>query len=208
MKIKIFAVLLACVLLMTLFTSCNVGSKSLTLCGEDVISLMSEMIENDYYISLYSSPNTYKEQINSLRQGDYSKSSAVYEIKVSENELMGGTVNKEEMSDELYQHLCSMAYTSFATRVNQASGIEAIAVASIFTAQKIYANNEADANTIYLFVFEKGRPIAVTFVTNNDGALRAVGHFIMNDAFNTENENSIKESCKSLGLNDITVKKQ
>ena len=56
--------------------------------------------------------------------------------------------------------------------------------------------------------FENCCPIAVTFVADGGDALRAVGHFIMNDEFIVEDENSIKKSCEDLGINDITVKKQ
>ena len=208
MKRKLFTVLLACILLLTLLTSCNGKPKSLTECGEDVISLMAEMLESEEYKSLYNLPAAYDDQINMLREGNYSKSIAVYELLISEEELLDKTINKDELSKELYEYICSSAYVSFASRINQTSGSEAMVVSSVFTAQKTYANKNIDSSKIYLYVFEKGCPVAVTFVSDGGDALRAVGHFIMNDEFIVEDENSIKESCEDLGINDITVKKQ
>ena len=208
MNRKLFAVLLACVLLLTLLVSCNEKNKSLTECGEDVISLMAEMLESEEYKSLYNLPSAYDDQVNMLREGNYSKSIAVYELLISEEELLDKTIDKDGLSKELYEYICSSAYVSFASRINQISGVEAMAVSAVFTAQKTYANKDIDTNRIYLFVFENGCPIAVTFVVDGNDSLRAVGHFIVNDKFITEDENSIKESCEALGINDVTVKKQ
>ena len=208
MKRRLFAVLLACILLMTLLASCNGTSKSLAECGEDVISLMAEMLESEEYKSLYNLPSEYDDQVNMLREGDYSKSIAVYELLISEEELLDNTIDKDGLSKELYEYICSSAYVSFASRINQTSGVDAMAVSAVFTAQKIYANKDIDTNRVYLFVFEDGCPIAVTFVVDGKDLLRAVGHFIMNDKFIAENENSIKESCEALGINDVTVTKQ
>ena len=212
MKRKLFTVLLACILLLTLLASCNGNPKSLTECGEDVISLMAEMLESEEYKSLYNLPAAYDDQVNMLREGNYSQSIAVYELIISEKELLdntiNNTINKDELSKELYEYICSSAYVSFASRINQTSGVEAMSVSAVFTAQKTYANNNIDSSKIYLYVFEKGCPVAVTFVSDGGDALRAVGYFIMNDEFIAEDENSIKESCEALGIHDVTVKKQ
>ena len=144
MKRKLFTVLLACILLLTLLTSCNGKHKSLTECGEDVISLMAEMLESEEYKSLYNLPAAYDEQINMLREGNYSKSIAVYELLISEEELLDKTINKDELSKELYEYICSSADVSFASRINQTSGVEAMAVSAVFTAQKTYANKNID----------------------------------------------------------------
>lgn len=210
MKRRLFSLLLACILLMALFVSCNGKSKTLTEYGEDVISLMVEMLESEDYISLYNLPDTYDDEINSLREGDYSKSIAVYELLVPEEELTKsiGLDVKKSLSKELYEQLRSSAYASFASRINGISGLTVMAVSSVFTVQKNYTNKDIDTNAIYLFVFENGCPIVVTFATNGEGSLRAVGHFIMNDKFITEDEKSIKESCEALGINEVTVKKR
>lgn len=209
MKERLFAILLACILPITLLASCTRGSSSLAECGEDVISMMTEMLTSDEYISLYTiSSISYDEQINALRKGDYSKSLAIYELSIPEKELLDKTVDKDKMSDELYEYICSSAYTSFASRVNEPCGIEAMTVSAIITAQKTYAYEDIDTKTIYLYVFEKGCPIAVTFVSGGNNSLKAVGHFIVNDNFITDDESSIKESLKTVGINDVTVTKQ
>jgi hypothetical protein len=195
---------------MTLFASCNENSRSLTEYGEDVISLMTEMLESEEYKSMYDLPSEYDDEINMLREGNYSESIAVYEILVPEDELLDVVldIDKEDLSKELYEYLCSSAYSSFATLINRISGSNSMVLSSAFTASKNYVSKDIDENKIYLFVFENGYPIAVTFVANGEGAVHAVGHFIINDEFITEDENSIKESCEKMGIDNVTVKKR
>ena len=211
MKRKISIGLLIGLLLMTMFTSCNETAKSLVECGEDVIFLMSEMVDSENYGSLYNLPAAYDKTISNLRDGNYSKSSAVYELSISEDELFESidtSIDKESFSEDLYKHICSSAYASFASRINQKGGIEAVSVSTAFSAQKSFVNKEMNANKVYLYVFENGCPILITFVAGEDGSFRAIGYFIINDTFVTDDEHSIIESCKVLGINDVTVKKQ
>ena len=211
MKRKISIGLLIGLLLMTMFTSCNETTKSLVECGEDVISLMAEMVDSENYGSLYNLPAAYDKTISNLRDGNYSKSSAVYELSISEDELfesLNTNIDKESFSEDLYKNICSSAYISFASLINQKGGVEALSVSTVFSAQKSFVNKEMDANKIYLYVFENGCPILITFVAGEDGSFRAIGYFIINDTFVTDDEHSIIESCKVLGINDVTVKKQ
>ena len=208
MKRKLFAELLICVLLITLLASCNARSKPLVECGEEVISLMVEMIESEDYMDLYTLPDEYNEEIHKLREGNYSKSSSVYELLISEDELFDTAVEEEDFSEDLYKHICASAYGSFATLVNRTSGIKSITLSSVFSAQKSFVNKSVDSNKIYLYVFESGCPVAVTFIADGEGSIRAIGHFIINDTFETDGEDSIKESCEALGIEGVTVKKQ
>ena len=211
MKRKISIGLLIGLLLMTMLTSCNETTKSLVECGEDVISLMAEMVDSESYGSLYNLPTAYDKTISNLRDGNYSKSSAIYELSIPEDELFESidtSIDKESFSEDLYKHICSSAYVSFSSRINQKGGVEAMSVSTAFSAQKSFVNKEMDANKVYLYVFENGCPILITFVAGEDGSFRAIGYFIINDTFVTDDEHSIIESCEVLGINGVTVKKQ
>lgn len=211
MKRKISIGLLIGLLLMTMFTSCNENTKSLVECGEDVISLMAEMVDSENYGYLYGLPSSYDKTVSNLRGGNYSKISAVYELSVSEHELFESidtSIDKESFSEDLYKHVCSSAYVSFASRINQKGGVEAMSVSTVFSAQKSFVNKEMDANKIYLYVFENGCPVLITFVVGEDGSFRAIGYFIINDTFVTDDEHSIIESCEASGINGVTVKKK
>lgn len=226
MKSKISIGLLIVIVLMTMFTSCsetdkplaesaeevasrNENAKSLIECGQDVISLMDEMVDNEAYGSLYNLPTSCDEIKSNLRDGNYSESSAVYELSISADKLFKSLdmdIDKDSFSEDLYKYVCASAYTSFATQVNAASGAEAVSTSATFTAQKCFVNDSVDANKIYLYVFENASPIAIAFVTEGDGSVRAIGQFIISNTFITDDEQSIIESCEALGIAGVTVK--
>lgn len=209
MKRKLFTILLVCSLLMTLFASCKSNADVFISYGEDVISLMAEMLENEEYASMYGLSDRYNETLDKLRQGDYSEFSSVYELSIPEEELIEKLdINEKDFSKDLYQYLCASSYGSFASRVNMEANVEAISVSSAFAAQKVLVDKKVDENKIYLFVFEKGCPIVVSFITEEDGAFKASGQFIINDAFVTDDEDSIQESCKAFGFDNVKVKEQ
>ena len=168
MNRKFLVVLLIIVMLMSTFTSCNAKPQSLTECGEKVISLMVEMLESNEYKSLYNLPAAYDDQVKRLRDGDYSKSIAVYELLFSEEELLNNVLDadfdKSAFSKELYDYICSSTYTSFVSRINQANGVEALTISSVFTAQLAFANSDFDTNKIYLYVFESEKSVMKTYI--------------------------------------------
>ena len=209
MKRKLFAVLLIGSLLMTLFASCKSNADVFISYGEDVISLMAEMLENEEYASMYGLSDRYNETLDKLRQGDYSKFSSVYELSIPEEELIEKLdINEKDFSKDLYQYLCASSYGSFASRVNMEANVEAISVSSAFAAQKIFVDQKVDENKTYLFVFEDGCPIIVSFVAEEDGAFKVSGQFIINDNFVTDDEKSIQESCKSFGFDNVKVREE
>ena len=208
MKKRFFAGLIVCVLVISLFTSCNVNSKSLTECGEDVIDLMVEMIESEDYKALYNLPKECDEILNNLRETDYSEFLAIYEISIPKDRLLDSSVKKENFSKDLYKYVSSSAYVSFASSINTKSGYSSVMVSTAFAATKSFAKKNMNENKIYLYVFENGTSIAVSFISNGDGVFNATGYFIINDKFVTENEDSIEDSCEDLGMLGVTAKKQ
>ena len=208
MKTKLLSGVLTIILILMLFTSCSGSPKSLNSCVKEVISLMSEMVRSEEYRSLYNLTPAFDDQINKLREGDYSKVSKTYEISVPMEELVGVEINREDFSEELYQYICSSAYSSFATRINQEGNSSvALAVSSVFTAYKTYTDKNMNESKIYLYVFENGYPIVISLAENGEDTFKVVGHFIINDEFVTDDEISIKESCEKLRINGVSVKK-
>lgn len=211
MKQKWIMGLLCCVLLGTLLVSCGGTSSDLIACGEDVISLMAEMVVSEEFAAFYNLPASYSDTISRLREGDYRNSIAVYELSVSETALLTAfdvAAEQADFSETLYQHICSSVYVSFASHVNQAGGVEAVTVATAFSAQKSFAGEVLGKNQLYLYVFERGCPILVSFVADGDDAYRAVGYFLLNEAFATESEESIRDSCEDIGIHGVTVQKR
>ena len=207
MKNRIIIFILITLLIITL-SSCNESQQSITDCGAEVVALMAEMVESDEYLKLYNLSDAYNETINQVREGDYSTPYAIYELTIPDDELFDERIDEKIFVNDLYNYVHSSGYISFASRINQNSGLNSLAVAAAFAGQMTFVSDDLDENKIYLYVFENGYPIAVTFVKGKDNSFRAVGNFIINDKFITDNEESIKESCKNIGIDNVTVTKQ
>ena len=196
MKNKLLTVFLCFALLTGVLSSCSSKSDILKESGEEVVALMVEMIESEEYKKLYELPESCVLVVSELCEGDYSELEQVYELVIPVEQLMDKSLDEDDLSEELYQYACSSALVTFSSRVNQAESIDAVAVSSLFSAQKSFASKKMDESTVYLYVFEDGYPIAVTFVDSGEDAFRAIGYFILNEEFDTDDEDSIRKSCK------------
>ena len=216
---KVVFILLIGVLLMAPLTSCEKPAKSLTACGLNVISLMDEMAKSEEYLSLYTIPgasyqDAYAEILGRLREGNYATPIAVYDLSIPDETLFEALelrIDRQSLSQDLYRYVRSSAYASIASYINGRSGPNgsaAMTLSSVLAVQKQFANGNADENKIYLYVYEKGYPVTVSFDPCENGAFRAYGHFIISDAFVTDDEQSIKESCEALGLAGVTVERR
>ena len=204
---KIFIAILLIATLLVSLVSCGKKSLSLTDCANEVISIMSLMTKSNEYKALYNLPAVYAEALSELSDGDYGKADAVYEIKVPQDALLDPGIDTSSLSGELKDYISSMVHTAFATKINQASGVAALAVSAAFSAQKTFSNVNISENTIYLFTFENGYPIAVAFIAGEGGSVRACGNFIIGDKLATEGEDAISTSLADIGIAEVTVTK-
>ena len=203
MKRRLLIIFVTAFLLLSLY-SCNTSDKPLEKAGEEVIALMREMTVSEEYEKLYGLPLDYGNAVAKLREGDYTEASAVYELDVP----VGSMLSVEMNSDNLEEYVTSAAYVSFASRVNQAAGVEALSVAAAYSAQITFVNTELKENTVYLYVFENGYPITVAFIPGEDGAVRAVGYFMLNDSLLVESSDDIENSLADLGVVGVKATKK
>lgn len=200
---------LLCLLVLFLMTGSSCGGqvqgRTVKECGAAVIALMADMVQCESYASLYSTAPVYDETVAILRSGDYEKPTAVYALSVPEDELMD--IDESTVSDTLADYLHSAACLSFASRINQYSGVEPLAVSTMYAAQMTFVTSELTDSIIYLYTFANGAPIAVSFLPGEDHTVRAVGYFLLCDALLTDSAQSIESSLKTLGFDGVTVLK-
>lgn len=204
MKNRVVIAVVAVFALVCSLSSCKIADKPLEMAGGEVIALMKEMIASEEYEALYGLAESYSQTVSKLREGDYTEASAVYELDVP----VGSMLSVEMNSDNLEEYVTSAAYVSFASRVNQAAGVEALSVAAAYSAQITFVNAEVKENTVYLYIFENGYPITVAFIPGEDGAVRAVGYFMLNDSLLVESSDDIENSLADLGVVGVKATKK
>lgn len=203
MKRRLLAAFASVFLILSLL-SCASSDTTLEKGGEEVIALMCEMTASEEYEKMYGLPADYSDAVTKLRAGDYSKIKAVYELDIPESFLSDGA----DISGELGEYVTSAVYLSLASRINQKSGVKPLSVAAAYSAQICFVNTSLNENTVYLYVFENGYPIMVTFMPGKDGAVRAVGYFILSEAFEACSAEEIESCLALLGIGGVKAIKK
>ena len=196
-----FIVLFVAFFLVLSLCSCNTSDKPLEKAGEEVIALMREMTVSEEYEKLYGLPDSYSQAVARLREGDYSNAKALYELEIPTSAFS----DTNGISGKLGEYVNSALYLSLANRINQKAGVEALSVSAAYSAQISFVNTSLKENTVYLYVFDNGYPVFVTFLPGEDGSVRAVGYFIINESFAAESADRIAESFASVGISGVTA---
>ncbi len=195
--------LLACFLL-----GCAVrggSSRSLYAHGLDVIGLMEEMVKNSSYGEMFGMASGEVETLRvELAAGDYTTPQAVYEITVPDTgkllALLGENNPLDSFSDSLRTFLNSRAASSLANQLNARQGSAALATASVYMASKTFVSSSLDHNTLYLYTFQKGHSVMVSFVAGEDHSVTATGVFLMAEDFSSSSVEQLGELLKGIGI--------
>ena len=193
-SIVIFAFLLAFAM-----TACGKSHNShyeevLFDLGIEVTKTMQEMVYSDEYISLYTAIE-FEDEIVKFQAMDYDSPIAVYSVEIpNAKDILSklGIENIEEydkLSDNLKEQLDHrVSFSSIISSINAQSGTNTMALCSLLTATKDDKDVELDKSIAYLYVFEKGIPIAVTFTKSG----YANGQFLLlNDSNSYEDISEI-----------------
>lgn len=163
----------------------EVPGKTLYGHGQDVVSIMVEATRSEEYVQAYTGSPEITEIVQSIGAGDYTTPKAVYCIKVSDDTLLGLAElgNMDGASESLQDTMKGRVLASLMTQINGMSGVNNLAASSVCTMGKTFVSEEVAENQIYLYTYENGKPVAVTFVVGEGGSVSASGTFVMYDEF-------------------------
>lgn len=169
------------------------SGKSLYEQGLEIISVMKEMAGNEDYIAFLSPDGGLKDLLSEAAAGDFSMPKAVYQIKVSESAFLElSELDLDALSVPLQENLKSRVAPAVFNQINAQGGVETLAAASVCTAGKTFVSSELTESMIYLYVYEDAVPVAVTFTKGEDGAVSALGTFVLYDEFPTDSASDIE----------------
>lgn len=208
MKKTILSFTILLLVLALSLSSCAGKSMSLEECGNDVVSLMDDMLQSEEYAKSLAIANEHNEIVEKLRSGDYSSAAAIYELSIPEESLLHSDIDLDDFSGDLKEQMRFSLYSSFVTQLNaKEGGSSRVVASSIFSASKSFVSKGLDDIAVYLYVFENGYPIVVVFTPGESGAIRAHGNSLINDGIKTENSEQIEESLSKLGIRKVNAKK-
>lgn len=173
----------------------EVPGKTLYGYGQDVVALMVEVTRSEEYVQAYTSSPEINEILQNIGAGEYTTPKAVYSITMSEETLLeiAEMGNLDGASKELQDNMKGRVLGSVMTQVNALAGVNNLAASSVCSMGKTFVSDEEVDNQIYLYTYDNGRPIAVTFVAGEGGAVSASGTFVIYDEFTCGSAEEIEE---------------
>ena len=206
--ILILTVLVICISMV----SCSGASKSALDRGDEIVGLVSEMVKSDEYVNIIlGNVSLYDEMLAEIKSMDFSKVTAIYELKVSQDELVkilaANRGNIDKLPKSLKDRLVRGLGSSLASYINSKTSTEKIVMSSVFNASKCFVDKSIKENQYLLYVFESGYSMLISFIPHEDGAVTASGSLILNDSLELDNADQIEASLKALGIKTITATK-
>ena len=172
--------------------------------GMEIVGVIEEMINSEEYLEIYSiQVDDVMSYINSAAEGDYSEAEHIYELKFDDDIADMLNVELDGLPKSLKEMMKAKLPAAFISLMNNRVGSAAIAAASMTTASTMFLTDET-GNAIYIYTFEEGYPIAVTFAVNDEGICSASGTFLF--GADELDFSSAKKLEKSLG-GEVEVKK-
>lgn len=173
--------------------------------GLEIVQMMWELTSSQEYRSVMTDNEELQTMIEDIGSGDYSVPEAVYSISVSREDLEGlasmtGEETWNSMSEEMKEFMMRRIFASFASQINGIGGATKLAASSICAVEKTFVNETAEEDMIYLYTFQNGIPIAVTFLIGEDHAVNGNGMFVLYDAFPSGSEKEIGEFFAGMGI--------
>ncbi len=185
MKVYRYVVLMCCfIILLTGCSFVNLGSKDLMQeisdenqyadtelykMGLDLISIMNEMIQSKEYADILNA-NGLESVVETVDTNDYDSPIAVYNVSLPETTQLLKLISNyntdswDNLSENLKNQIKNK--TSFSTvtaNINAQKGAENVAFSSMYTAFVKSEVLNIKESTVFLYVFEEGVPIAITF---------------------------------------------
>ncbi|MBQ3013139.1 MAG: hypothetical protein IJD74_06335 [Clostridia bacterium] len=208
---KVILILTALILCISM-VSCDGASKSVLDKGDEIVSLVSEMVKSDEYANImFNNISAYDELLSEIKATDFSKITAIYEIEISQDELIellasnNGEIDKlpKSLKDRLVQGLGS----SLVSRINSQAGTDELVISSVFNASKCFVDKSIKGNQYLLYVFESGYSMLISFTPHEDGAVTASGSLILNDTLKFDTADEVESSFMVLGIKTINATK-
>ena len=173
---KKFISLILILLFSLQLTACNTAKSNqsndsnLYNAGQDLILVMDEMINNKNYAQLTGATDSLVPIADTINTNDYDSPVAVYCITmpdVTDFFKMASDFdmsNWNNLSDNLKEQVENkISFSSIITMINSQKGANTVAFSTTYTAIDKNENLSLDDTINYLYVFEKGTPIAITF---------------------------------------------
>lgn len=202
------ALLLASIVMLT-SVACGESTECIDI-GLEAAGILSEMVQSKEYVSIFLPNVKAQELLDSMfNTGDYDAPVAVYRLKLTDpRELIKIQLPEAQRKwiDSLSPVLQEQFYAriqginTMSSMINATGGAEVLALTGILQVQLKNSVLEYEEPEYYLFVFEKGVPVVVTY-----GWHQASGTFLTLQKSATESAEALQAALQIFGVEAIPM---
>jgi len=194
--------------IMALWSAAGAESPDYAGIGLEAAGILSEMVQSSDYLSLFMVNEKATELLDTkFNTGDYDAPTAVYRLQPADPREWFRTLLPEaelEQLDSLSPVLQEQVYarmkglTLMSNRINAEKGAEVLALTSTLQVLLNKPGLECEEQEYYLFIFEKGVPVLITY-----GWHQAVGSFLVLEKSETESAEALQGALEFYGVEVI-----
>ena len=198
----------SCILFCCLFVGLSACNKApdLNKSGVEITTVMGEMVNTEAFREMSGVSET---QIELVKAKDYDTPTRVYKITTPTFDwFMQNMGDMEEefngLSDSLKEQVNKRySFASVINMLNNQYGLDATILSSIFIASKTF-DGKLESSVIYLYTFETGRAIAVSFEPFGEKQFTATGYFVF--AEDLSSLSAVRDAFEPIGCTAEEVK--
>ena len=209
--LRILYVLCTALLILSLLPGCT-ARITLRERGERLIGQLTQLQTAEESLStLYGSSYMESELFSAFASGRYDTPQAVYEIRFTDGVYSVLGISDEDlqkMPPVLKDHLHTAKASSVLSRISSKKSPEQFVLTSMLQTSSSFTDASVTESFLYLYVYESGAPITVSFQPQNDGIVQAFASPLFWSDLDTSTAESIaacfKEALGSPELCTVT----
>lgn len=151
--------------------------------GLEIASLIAEKASSEDWADANGVNDNVKEFGEKIAEGDYSKPTKVYEITIDDEKKFEYKMGLSKVSSDIKKEMKTAFFSGIPNIVTGAYGTLQLAASATYTATKLFVNNDLKEDMLYIYCFDDGYPICVSFTKGEDGAVLAKGTVGFGDDF-------------------------
>ena len=223
MKRVIILVITLCLIILSSSALFGCGSKAtddkLIKAGLESAAFMKEAVCSETYRNLMRSTiDIEPDKIEVVSNEDVSNVKAVYEINMDPETVLKVVLRLnddkfneyEDLSDHLQEKLISSAYTSLPSLINSRISdlsLSVVTFTGLFSNRDTFVCKSLKETRIFVFVFESGYPIWITYTPEVAGTVSYSSTWIVADCAQIDSEESFMKELHMYTIPSLEVKK-
>ena len=161
-------------------TNAPVNNSSISETAIELIGLTLDKAKSEEYLKIYTTHPAILNTIKDFADGNYETPEHIYLIELSEGKVCKFLSEHELINSfdtfphNIRQEIINKFITGIPSLLEGRAGVDNLAASTFLTTQQIAVNKELSQNTLLIYTFSEGTPIAILYFVEKDNAVLTV----------------------------------